>query len=230
MTDLTILMPVFNERETVVRAIESALESELPVDGRELIVIDDGSTDGTAGLLDERDWPSDVRLLSHDHNLGKGAALRTGLKEARGEVTAILDADLEYQAADIGKLLPPLMDGISDAVYGVRGFRSHSAYSFWYVMGNRVVTFTANLLFNSWIDDIMTCHKVMRTDLLRSLDLRENGFAIEPEITARLLRAQARIYEVPVDYTARGRDSGKKLTAFDGVRVVRTLVRCRVGR
>jgi hypothetical protein len=113
-------------------------------------------------------------------------------------------------------------------VYGVRGFQSHSAFNFWYVVGNKAVTFAANLLYNSWLSDIMTCHKAIRTDTFRSLRLRENGFAIEPEITARLLRARIQIYEVPVTYRARPREAGKKLTSRDGLRVLATLVRCRI--
>jgi hypothetical protein len=139
-----------------------------------------------------------------------------------------MDADLEYSPADIPALIEPLLRGEAEAVFGTRGFQSHSAYSFWYVAGNRMVTFVANLLFNSWISDIMTGHKALRTELFRSLRLRERGFAIEAEITARLLTRHVRIYEVPVVYRARSREEGKKLTAIDGLRVIRTLLRCRV--
>jgi hypothetical protein len=140
----------------------------------------------------------------------------------------VLDADLEYSPADLPSLLEPLRSGGAEAVFGTRGFQAHSAYSFWYVIGNRAVTFAANLLYNSWVSDIMTGHKAMRTELFRSLELRERGFAIEPEITARLLRRGVRIYEVPVTYRARTREEGKKLTALDGLRVIVTLLRCRV--
>ncbi len=139
-----------------------------------------------------------------------------------------MDADLEYTPAELAALLVPLLDGEAEVVYGTRGFTSHSAYSFWYVVGNKGVTLAANLIYNSWVSDIMTCHKIMRTDLFRSLGLRERGFAIEAEITGRLLRRGIRIYEMPITYRARGREEGKKLEARDGLRVVRTLVRCRV--
>jgi hypothetical protein len=139
-----------------------------------------------------------------------------------------MDADLEYEPRDIPLLLGPLRDGRARAVYGTRAFQSHSAFSFWYVVGNRAVTFVANLLFNSWISDMMTGQKAMSTELFRSLDLRQRGFAVEAEITARLLRHGVRIYEVPIVYTARTREEGKKLTALDGVRVLRTLLRCRI--
>lgn len=225
---LSILMPVYDERATVAAAIADALAAELPVDERQLVVVDDGSGDGTAELLDEGDWPANVVVVHHRRNLGKGAAVRTALRHARGTYAAVLDADLEYRAADLAVVLEPLLDGRADVVFGSRAFTSHSAYGFWYVVGNKLVTFATNLLFNAWISDVMTCHKAMRTELFRSLPLRERGFAIEPEIAARVLRAGERIYEVPIEYRARSRAEGKKLTALDGLRVLRTLVRCRL--
>jgi glycosyltransferase involved in cell wall biosynthesis len=229
MTSLTVLMPVFNERETVETAIERTLGATMPVDERELIIVDDGSTDGTAEIL-AREWPAEVRVVTHPHNMGKGAAIQTGLSHATGEFTTVMDADLEYDPEEVADLVVPLSRGDTDAVYGVRGFQAHNAFSFWYVVGNRGVTFAANLLFNCWLGDLMTCHKAIRTDLFRSLSLRESGFAIEAEITARLLRRGTRIFEVPVSYRARGREEGKKLTAADGLRVMRTLTRCRFDR
>jgi dolichol-phosphate hexosyltransferase len=225
--DLTVVMPVYNERETVERAISGVLEADV-APSFELLVIDDGSTDGTSEILEQTTWPDEVRLLRHDRNRGKGTAVRTALAEADGAFSAIMDADLEYDPRDLKLLLEPLTSGRAEAVYGTRAFKSHSAYSFWYVVGNRGVTFVANLLYNSWISDMMTGHKAMSTELFRSLDLRERGFAIEAEITARLLSRGVRIYEVPIEYAARGREQGKKLTAMDGLRVLRTLVRCRV--
>jgi glycosyltransferase involved in cell wall biosynthesis len=219
-------MPVFNERATVERAIDELLA--IRQDDWELIVVDDGSTDGSADVLRHRAWPDGVRVIVHERNRGKGAALRTALAEANGEYAAVLDADLEYSAADLPALLAPLRSGDAEVVFGTRGFQAHSAYSFWYVIGNRTVTFAANLIYNSWVSDIMTGQKMMRTELFRSLQLRERGFAIEAEITARLLRRRIRIYEVPVVYKARTREAGKKLTALDGLRVVRTLLRCRL--
>jgi glycosyltransferase involved in cell wall biosynthesis len=169
-----------------------------------------------------------VRVLRHQRNGGKGTALRTALAEARGRYTTVLDADLEYSADDIPALLAPLRAGDAEAVFGTRAFKSHSAYSFWYVVGNRAVTFAANLIYNAWISDLMTGHKALGTSLFRSLALRERGFAVEAEITARLLGRGIRIYEVPVVYRARSREEGKKLTALDGLRVLLTLLRCRV--
>jgi dolichol-phosphate hexosyltransferase len=225
---LSVLMPVYNERSTIERAIERVLAQDASVDGLELIVVDDGSTDGTGKLLEGGNWPDSVRVLHHDRNRGKGAALRTGLERAEGDYCTIMDADLEYDPSNFAALLAPLKAGEADAVFGVRGFQAHSAYSFWYVVGNKTVTLAANVLYNAWLSDLMTCQKMLKTSLFRSLPLRANGFAIEAEITGRLLRVRARIYEVPITYRARRREEGKKLTPVDGLRVVGTLVRCRI--
>jgi glycosyltransferase involved in cell wall biosynthesis len=229
MSDLSILMPVYNERRTIGQAIDRVLAVDLPVE-RELVIVDDGSTDGTREWLRAQEWPDDVRVILRNENAGKGAAVRTGLAHAAGTYATILDADLEYDPADLPALLEPLLAGEAEAVYGVRGFQAHSAYSFWYVIGNKAVTMAANLLYNAWLSDIMTCQKVLSTALFRSLELREDGFAIEGEITAKLLRRRDRIFEVPITYRARRREEGKKLTAVDGLRVLRTLARCRFGR
>jgi dolichol-phosphate hexosyltransferase len=226
--DLSILMPVYNEHATIEAAIMDALSAELPVDSREVIVVDDGSTDGTRELLRDREWPDGVQVVFHDRNQGKGAAVRTGLAHATGEYAAILDADLEYRASDLGPVLEPLLAGDANVVFGTRAWSAHTAFSFWYVIGNKAVTLATNVIYNCWISDVMTCHKAMRTELFQSLPLREPGFAIEPEITARVLRSGERIYEVPISYRARSREEGKKLTALDGARVLRTLIRCRL--
>jgi dolichol-phosphate hexosyltransferase len=225
--ELSILMPVYNERATAERALREVLDAELPTDF-EIVVVDDGSTDGTREVLAEGEWPDHVRFFAHEHNRGKGAAVRTALHHAQGRFSAIFDADLEYDPADLRDLLDPLVAGKSRAVFGVRAFNGYSSHSFLYVMGNRGVTLAANLLYNVYLKDLMTCHKAMDTELFRSLPLRENGFAIESEIAARLLQRGERIYEIPVHYKARGSDEGKKLTAVDGMRVLRTLVRCRL--
>jgi glycosyltransferase involved in cell wall biosynthesis len=225
---LSILMPVFNERATIEAAIEDALTAELPIPSRQLVVVDDGSTDGTREVLTSQSWPDNVVVALHDRNLGKGAAVRTALHHATEDFAAILDADLEYRAGDLAHVLEPLTSGEANVVFGTRAWTSQSSFSFWYVMGNKAVTMTTNILYNCWISDVMTCHKAMRTELFRSLPLRERGFAIEPEITARVLRAGERIHEVPISYKARGREAGKKLTSVDGLRVLRTLVRCRL--
>jgi glycosyltransferase involved in cell wall biosynthesis len=219
-------MPVFNEVATVDRAIDEVLAADVGMD-LELIVIDDGSTDGTRQILDRRDWPERARFLAHDRNQGKGAAVRTGLAAAQGEFTAIFDADLEYEPTDLAALLPPLVEGRTNAVFGVRAFDGYTSHSFLYVVGNKGVTLVANILFNVYLHDLMTCHKVIRTEVFKSLRLRARGFDIEPEITARVLQRGERIFELPVRYKARTTEEGKKLTAMDGLRTVAMLVRCR---
>jgi glycosyltransferase involved in cell wall biosynthesis len=203
------------------------LGTELPTDF-ELVVVDDGSTDGSGEILrNVGSWDGRVRLLDHPHNRGKGAAVQTALGHARGDYAAIFDADLEYEPADLAKLMPPLLDGRVNACFGVRAFDGYTSHSFLYVLGNKGVTFAANVLFNVYLRDIMTCQKMIRTELFRSLSLRSAGFAIEPEIAARLVQRGERIFEVPVQYHARTTAEGKKLRALDGFRVLATLLRCR---
>jgi glycosyltransferase involved in cell wall biosynthesis len=223
---LSILMPVYNERETVERAIEEVLSADLPIPF-ELIVVNDGSTDGTTDVLRDGEWDARVKLLEHGRNAGKGAAVRTGLQAATGEFSAIFDADLEYDPHDLGHLLGPLIDGTTNAVFGVRAFDGYTSHSFLFVLGNRGVTLAANILYNVYLKDLMTCHKVIRTEVFQSLPLKARGFDIEPEIAARLLRRGERIFELPVQYKARKTEEGKKLTSVDGFRVLRTLLRCR---
>ena len=223
---LSILMPVYNERERVAQAVAEVLSTELPSDF-ELVIVDDGSTDGTSEILAAGEWDGRVRLFKHDQNQGKGAAIQTALAQANGEFAAIFDADLEYDPADLALLMPPLLDGRSNACFGVRAFDGYTSHSFLFVLGNKGVTLACNILYNVYLHDIMTCHKMIRTDLFRSLPLSSAGFAIEPEITARLVQRGERIFEVPVHYRARATDEGKKLTALDGFRVIGTLLRCR---
>jgi glycosyltransferase involved in cell wall biosynthesis len=224
---LSVLMPVYNEVATVRQAIDEVLTADVGMD-LELVIVDDGSTDGTRKILTDTQWPERVRVLQHDRNQGKGAAVRTALEAARGEFAAIFDADLEYDPNDLANLLPPLVSGDTNAVFGVRAFDGYTSHSFLYVLGNKGVTLVANILFNVYLRDLMTCHKAIRTDVFRALPLRESGFGIEPEIAARLLQRGERIFEVPVHYKARGSAEGKKLTSMDGLRVVATLVRCRL--
>jgi dolichol-phosphate hexosyltransferase len=223
---LSILMPVYNELERVERAIAEVLETELPSDF-ELIIVDDGSTDGTRELLRKGSWDERVRLYEHAVNQGKGAAIQTALTHARGEFSCIFDADLEYDPADLSLLMPPLLDGRTNASFGVRAFDGYTSHSFMFVLGNKGVTLACNMLFNVYLHDIMTCHKMIRTEIFRALPLRSAGFSIEPEITARLVQHGERIFEVPVHYRARSNEEGKKLTALDGFRVIATLTRCR---
>jgi glycosyltransferase involved in cell wall biosynthesis len=215
---LSILMPVYNEEDRIADALKQALAVDYPCE-IELLVVDDGSRDGTSDVLGRID-DSRLRVITHPRNAGKGAAIRTAVEKAEGEYMVILDADLEYDPQDIPKLLAPVLDGRAKVVYGNRTFGSHSAYSFWYVMGNKAVTTAANVLFNSYIGDLETCFKLMPISLYRSLDVRSRGFGMEAEVTGKLLRRRIRPYEVPISYRARTREEGKKITWKDGVEAV----------
>jgi glycosyltransferase involved in cell wall biosynthesis len=223
---LSVFIPVFNEEATVERLLD-AVEARPEVS--ELVIVDDGSTDRTPDLLASRSFIRPTKVFRHAVNSGKGAAIRSAIAEASADVALIQDADLEYDPSDYPKLLAPFERPGVTAVFGTRSFTSHSAYSFWFVMGNKVVTLWTNLLFNTYLSDIETCYKVMPLSLWRGLGLRANGFAIEPEITARLLRQGHRIYEVPISYVARPRQEGKKLTWLDGVKALGVLASLRVG-
>ena len=223
---LSILMPVYNEAGTIRSAVDRVLAVDYPCD-IELVLVDDGSSDGTADELVAIDDP---RLTKHAHprNRGKGAAIRTAVGVATGDYVIICDADLEYHPEEIPSLLAPVLAGDAKIVYGTRTFGSHTAYSFWYVMGNKAVTMFANVLYNSWLSDLETCFKLMPLSLYRSLDVRSAGFGMEAEVTAKLLRGGHRPYEVPISYTARSREQGKKLTWRDGVEALWILTRWRV--
>lgn len=222
---LSILMPVYNEADTLAAALKRVLDVDYPCDV-ELITVDDGSTDSTSEVL----WDfNDPRLIKAEHkrNRGKGAALRTAAQLATGDYLTICDADLEYEPAELKRLLTPVLDKEAEVVFGTRTFGSHTAFSFWYVVGNFAVTMFTNLLFNTWLSDIETCFKLMPASLYRSLDLAEDGFGIEPEVTGKLLKRGVRPFEVPISYRARSREDGKKLTWRDGIQALWILVRVR---
>ncbi|WP_433315837.1 glycosyltransferase family 2 protein [Micromonospora sp. CA-269861] len=225
---LSILMAVYNEAERVAEALRQALAVQYPCE-IEIVVVDDGSTDETAEILG-RLVDARLRVVTHPRNAGKGAAIKTAVDSARGEYMVILDADLEYDPQDIPQLLAPVLEGHATVVYGNRTFGSHSAHSFWYVVGNRGITTAANVLFNSYIGDLETCFKLMPVELYRSLDIRSRGFGMEAEVTGKLLRRRIRPYDVPITYRARGRAEGKKITWRDGVEALWILGRERARR
>ncbi|SCG51177.1 glycosyltransferase family 2 protein [Micromonospora inositola] len=225
---LSILMPVYNEEERIADALKQALAVDYPCE-IELVVVDDGSRDGTSEILGRLD-DARLRVITHQRNAGKGAAIKTAVDNAEGEYMVILDADLEYDPQDIPRLLEPVLDGRATVVYGNRTFGSHSAYSFWYVVGNKGVTMVANVLYNSYIGDLETCFKLLPLELYRSLQIRSRGFGMEAEVTGKLLRQRIRPYEVPISYRARGREEGKKITWKDGVEALWILTRERARR
>lgn len=223
---LSVLMPVYNEVSTVEAAVKRVLAVTFPCE-IELVLVNDGSVDGTDAVLEGL---SDPRLLQHSHhsNMGKGAAIRTAASIATGDYLIMCDADLEYAPEELPSLLTPVLDGEATIVYGTRSFGSHTAFSFWYVIGNKAVTFAANLLFDSWISDLETCFKLVPAELYRSMDIRSAGFGMEAEITGKLLRMGYRPYEVPISYKARTREAGKKLTWRDGVEALWILAKLRI--
>ena len=223
---LSVMMPIYNEERTLRTILSHVLAR--PEVG-EVIAVDDGSTDASWDILqavaagDKR-----VRALRQTPNQGKGAALKRAIGELRMPFALVQDADLEYDPRDYPVLLDPLVEGRVDAVYGVRGFGGQSAYSFWFVMGNRAVTLATNMLFDCYIRDMETGYKVLRSELWKRLRLQGTRFDIEPDITARVIRLGYRIHEVPINYYARGRQEGKKLTWQDGVHAISALLKLRL--
>lgn len=227
MSSLTILMPVYNERATLRTALDRLLAVEMPVP-TEVLVVDDGSTDGCIDTIRDLVDDGSVRLLTQDPNQGKGAALRRGIAEASGELLTILDADLEYDPRDFPALVAPILAGDARVVYGARSYGGHAAYSFWFVMGNKMLALWASFLFDAWLTDIETCLKVAPAETWRAVDLQSDGFGIEAELTGKLLHRKERIFEVPIRYKARGREEGKKIQWTDGVAALWILLRIRL--
>jgi glycosyltransferase involved in cell wall biosynthesis len=217
-------MPVYNELTTLASAVKEVLDVDFPCE-IELVVVDDGSTDGTRDLYSSFEGDPRVSIHLHERNQGKGAAIRTAASVATGDYLIMCDADLEYSPAEIPALLAPVLAGDAQVVYGTRTFGSHNAYSYLYVLGNKGVTTCANILFNCYISDLETCFKLIPSDLYRQLRIHETGFGMEAEVTGKLLRRGIRPYEVPISYKARSREDGKKLTWRDGVDAVWILVR-----
>ena len=223
---LSVLVPVYNEAATVSAAVSRILGVDYPCDV-EVVIVNDGSTDATRELLDAVADPR-VRVIHQPANRGKGAAIKVASGAATGDYFIICDADLEYAPEEIPSLLVPVLNGEATVVYGTRSFGSHTAYSFWYVLGNKAVTMATNVLFDCWLSDIETCFKLIPADVYRSLDIRSHGFGMEAEVTAKLLNTGVRPYEVPISYRARSREEGKKLTWRDGVEALWILSRERI--
>ena len=226
---LSILMPAYDERFTIREIVSRVLSQELPGGlERELVIVDDGSTDGTREILQElgRAHPEQVRIHFHETNQGKGAAIRTAIQLATGDLCIIQDADLEYDPADYPRLLRPLLAGDADVVYGSRfaGSDYRRVLLFWHSIGNQFLTLVSNALTNLNLTDMETCYKVVKTSLLRSIPIRSNRFGIEPELTAKLAKRGCRIYEVPISYRGRSYQEGKKITWRDGVKAFVTMV------
>lgn len=241
---LSIVMPVYNESGTLteivrrVRAVKLAVEVGYGIENgsavefdREIVIVDDGSTDGTGDVLKKLEGEPDVIVAFHERNQGKGGAVRTGLQHASGDVLLIQDADLEYDPRDYPALLKPIVEGRSKVVYGSR-FRGGPTRTmfFWHMIGNHFLTLVTNILFNTILSDMETGYKVFTREVAEQLDLRSRGWGFDPEITAQILKRGYRIYEVPISYTGREFEEGKKISWRDGLTVLWTLVRCRLTR
>jgi dolichol-phosphate hexosyltransferase len=226
---LSLVMPVYNEGATLRTILEALGRVDMPVPW-ELIVVDDGSSDGAVDTI-ERDWvPSAERVLivQARANRGKGSALRKGFSLATGDILGVQDADLEYDPAQIPTMIEPILSGRTEVVFGTRQFGSHASFSFWYVVGNRLMSLTASALFDRYITDAYTCYKFFTRERYEQLRLTADGFEIEAELTGGLARNGARIYEIPITYQARSRDDGKKIHPRDGVTGVLRLLRVRI--
>jgi glycosyltransferase involved in cell wall biosynthesis len=205
---LSVVMPVYNERTTIDEIVRRVLAVPLRI---ELIVVDDGSTDGTSEILDALQRELTFTLL-RQKNAGKGAALRRGFAAVTGDLVVVQDADLEYSPEEYPELIELICDGKADVVYGSRFLGRHRAFLFAHYVGNKFLTLATNVLYNTILTDMETCYKVMRTDVIRSMTLRSNGFGIEPELTAKIFKRGYRVYEVPITYAGRNYDQGKKIT------------------
>ncbi len=222
--NLTVVIPCYNEKETIRRIVERVRQA--PVDLKEIIIVDDGSVDGTRDLLpalqDEK-----VRVILHAVNQGKGAALRTGIREATGDCVIVQDADLEYDPMEYPKLLQPILDGKADVVFGSRfmGGEPHRVVFFWHMVGNKFLTLLSNMLTNINLTDMETCFKMFRREVIQKIPIEENRFGFEPEVTAKVAKMRCRIYEVGISYSGRTYEEGKKIGWKDGFRAIYAILK-----
>jgi glycosyltransferase involved in cell wall biosynthesis len=221
---VSVVMPCYNERETIDEIIRRVLAVPVRI---ELIVVDDGSKDGTRDILSGLAEELKFKLVFQPANAGKGSALRRGFEEVTGDIVLIQDADLEYSPEEYPELIQLICQGRADVVYGSRFLGRHRVFLFTHYVGNRLLTLITNVLYNTMLTDMETCYKVMRTEVLRSMQLQANGFGIEPELTAKIFKRHYRVYEVPITYDGRGYDEGKKITWRDGVVALWVLLKYR---
>ena len=224
---LSVVIPVYNEKGTILKIIAKVLELGFV---KEVLVVDDGSTDGTREILQQAPLDGRVRLFLHERNRGKGAALRTGFAQTAGEIVAIQDADLEYDPAEFAEMIRPILDGVADVVYGSRltGGKPQRVHLFWHKMGNGFLTFVTGLLYNTTLTDMETCYKMFRKEVLENIRIESDGFSVEPELTAKICKnKQWRIYEIPISYYGRSYAEGKKISWKHGISALWTLLKYR---
>ena len=224
--NLSVIIPVYNEVEHISEIVKRVQSTKMT---REIIIVDDGSEDGTRSILHELDGQKKVRVILHAYNQGKGAAVVTGLNAAKGDVLLIQDADLEYDPRDYPILLKPIKEGIADVVYGSRFLGgSHRVTMFWHMVANRLLTFMTNILYNTILTDMETGYKVFRREVIEGMTIRAKGFNFEPEFTAKILKRNYRIFEVPITFNPRDYAQGKKIKLKDAFEAVWTLLRFRI--
>jgi glycosyltransferase involved in cell wall biosynthesis len=221
---LSVVMPVYNERDTIEEIIARVMAVPIRL---ELIVVDDGSRDGTRDILADLQGRHKFTLILQPHNQGKGAALRRGFSETTGDIVVIQDADLEYSPEEFPGLIELICQGRADVVYGSRFLGRHRVFLFTHYLGNRVLTLLTNVLYNTMLTDMETCYKAMRSEILRGMNVTEDGFGIEPELTAKIFKRGYRVYEVPITYDGRGYEEGKKITWRDGLVALWVLLKFR---
>jgi len=221
---LSVVIPVYNEKDTILEILKRV--RAVPLE-KEIIVVDDCSTDGTRDILRQFSSDSTVRTFFHERNQGKGAALRTGFQQAAHDIVIIQDADLEYDPEEYGKLIKPIVDGKADVVYGTRfvGSEAHRVFFFWHMVGNKLLTLFSNMLTNLTLTDMETCYKVFRRDIIQNIPIEENRFGFEPEITAKLAKKRLRIFEVGISYAGRSYGEGKKIGWKDGFSALRCIIK-----
>lgn len=225
MKKLTVIVPVYNEERTLEEIVRRVQEAPFPLE-KEILIVDDCSRDGTAAIL-RRLEGGNVRCFRHEVNRGKGAAIRTAQEHVTGDLVIIQDADLEYYPEEYGVLAAPILDGRADVTYGTRFLGTHRVFLYWHYLGNQVVTWVTNVLYNTMLTDMETCFKMCRAEIFTSMKLETNRFGFEPEFTAKIFKRGCKVYEVPISYNGRGYEEGKKITWRDGIAALWFLLKYR---